>query len=101
MYKIESDGRTLHDVRDEKYALLSPKITLELNKTGNLDFGILPTHPEIGSIQKLRSRITVYDNDELLYAGRPTTDEADFYNYGQVACEGELDFLMDYIQMPK
>lgn len=101
MYKIESDGRTLHDVRDEKYALLSPKITLELNKTGNLDFGILPTHPEIGSIQKLRSRITVYDDDELLYAGRPTTDEADFYNYGQVACEGELAFLLDSIQRPK
>lgn len=101
MYKIKSDDKTLHDIRDEEYMLLTPKISLELNKTGNLDFGILPTHPEIGSIEKLRSRIAVYDDDELLYAGRPTTDEADFYNYGQVSCEGELAFLLDSIQRPK
>lgn len=101
MYKIKSGDKTLHDVRDEEYMLLSPKISLELNKTGNFDFGILPTHPEIGSIQKLHSRITVYDDDELLYAGRPTTDEADFYNYGQVSCEGELAYLLDSIQRPE
>lgn len=101
MYRIECDGKTLHDMRDEKYMLLSPKVSLELNKTGNLDFGILPTHPEIGSIQKLHSRISVYDDEELLYVGRPTTDEADFYNYGQVSCEGGLAFLLDSIQRPK
>ncbi len=101
MYRMECDGKTLHDMRDEKYMLLSPKVSLELNKTGNLDFGILPTHPEIGSIQKLHSRISVYDDEELLYVGRPTTDEADFYNYGQVSCEGGLAFLLDSIQRPK
>lgn len=101
MYRIECDDKTLHDIRDENYTLLSPKVSLELNKTGNLDFGILPSHPEIGSIQKLRSQIAVYDDEELLYAGRPTTDEADFYNYGQVSCEGELAFLLDSVQRPK
>ncbi len=101
MYRIECDGKTLHDMRDEKYMLLSPKVSLELNKTGNLDFGILSTHPEIGSIRKLHSRISVYDDEELLYVGRPTTDEADFYNYGQVSCEGGLAFLLDSIQRPK
>lgn len=101
MYRIECDGKTLHDIRDEDYMLLSPKVSLELNKTGNLDFGILPSHPEIGSIQKLRSQIAVYDDEELLYAGRPTTDEADFYNYGQVSCEGELAFFLDSVQRPK
>lgn len=101
MYRIECDNKTLHDARDEEYMLISPKVSLELNKTGNLDFSILPSHPEIGSIQKLRSKIAVYDDDELLYSGRPTTDEADFYNYGQVFCEGELAFFLDSIQRPK
>ncbi len=100
MYKIFCDERTLHDVRDEDYMLLSPKLALELNKTGNFDFGILPSHPEIGRIKKLKSSIKVYDNDELLYTGRPTTDESDFYNLGQVSCEGELAFLLDSIQRP-
>ena len=36
MYKILCDGKTLHDVRDPDYMVLSPKISLELNKTGNL-----------------------------------------------------------------
>lgn len=100
MYRVICDDNTLHDIRDEEYMLISPKISLELNKTGNLDFGILPCHPKISSIQKLRSEIKVYDDEELLYAGRPTTDEADFYNYGQVSCEGELAFLLDSVQRP-
>lgn len=101
MYRIKCDNGILHDIRDEEYTLLSPKVSLELNKTGNLDFRILPSHPEIGRIKKMSSRIVVYDDDELLYVGRPTTDEADFYNYGQVSCEGELAFLLDSIQRPK
>lgn len=100
MYKVLCDGKTLHDVRDEEYMLLAPKVTLELNKTGNFDFGILPSHPEIGNIKKLKSSIEVCDDDELLYVGRPTTDESDFYNLGQVTCEGELAFLLDSIQRP-
>lgn len=100
MYRIECDGKTLHDIRDEEYTLLSPKLSLELNKTGNLDFGILSSHPEISSIRKLCSKIMVYDDEELLYAGRPTTDEADLYNYGQISCEGELAVLLDSVQRP-
>lgn len=101
MYRIKNGEKTLHDARDEEYMLLSPKVSLELNKTGNLDFGILPSHPEISSIQKMRSMISVYDDEELLYTGRPTTDEADFYNYGQISCEGELALLLDSVQRPK
>lgn len=101
MYRVECDGNTLHDIRDESYMLLSPKLSLELNKTGNFDFGILPSHPEIGNIKKLKSKVEVYDDGELLYTGRPVTDESDFYNFGQATCEGELAFLLDSVQRPK
>lgn len=100
MYKILCDGNTLHDVRDEEYRLLSPRLTLELNKTGNLEFDILTDHPHIGDIQKLKSSVSVYEDNELLYCGRPTTSESDFYNSGQVTCEGELAFLLDSVQRP-
>lgn len=100
MYQVFCDGKVLHDMRDENYMLLSPKITQELNKTGNFDFGILSAHPEIRCIEKLKSSVAVYDGDELLYAGRPTTDESDFYNFGRVTCEGELSFLLDSVQRP-
>ena len=43
MYRIYCDDKTLHDVRDEEYQLITPKISLELNKTGSFEFGILPS----------------------------------------------------------
>ncbi len=99
MYKILCDGKTLHDVRDPDYQVLSPKISLELNKTGNLDFGMLQTHPHVNDINKLKSRINVYEDDDLLFSGRSLTDEKDFQNTGQISCEGELSFLLDSIQL--
>jgi hypothetical protein len=98
MYKILCDGKTLHDVRDPDYQVLSPKISLELNKTGNLDFGMLQTHPHVNDINKLKSRINVYEDDDLLFSGRSLTDEKDFQNTGQISCEGELAFLLDSVQ---
>lgn len=100
MYKILCDGKTLHDVRDPDYQVITPKISLELNKTGNLDFGMLQTHPHVNDINKLKSRINVYEDDDLLFSGRSLTDEKDFQNTGQISCEGELSFLLDSIQRP-
>ena len=83
MYRIYCDDKTLHDVRDEEYQLITPKISLELNKTGSFEFGILPSHPHVNDIKKLKSRLKVYDVDisdsgeasRLLYCGRSITDQ--------------------------
>lgn len=98
MYRVLCDGKVLHDVRDEEYMLLEPKISLELNKTGNFDFSILPGHPNADIINKLKSKISVYEDNELLFEGRSLTDEIDFQRTGQIACEGELAFLLDSVQ---
>lgn len=100
MYRVLCDGKVLHDIRDPDYQVLTPKISLELNKTGNLDFGLLQTHPHANNINKLKSTIEVYEDDELLFSGRSLTDEKDFQNTGQISCEGELSFLLDSIQRP-
>ena len=98
MYRILCDGKVLHDIRDPDYQVLSPKISLELNKTGNLDFGMLSTHPHVNGINKLKSKIEVYEDDELLFSGRSLTNEQDFINTGRISCEGELAFLLDSVQ---
>lgn len=98
MYRVLCDNKVLHDIRDEEYMLLEPKISLELNKTGNFDFSILPRHPNADVINKLKSKIEVYEDSELLFSGRSLTDEIDFWRTGQIACEGELAFLLDSIQ---
>ena len=86
MYRIYCDDKTLHDVRDEEYQLITPKISLELNKTGSFEFGILPSHPHVNDIKKLKSRLKVYDVDisdsgeasRLLYCGRSITDPVSY-----------------------
>ena len=98
MYRVLCDGKVLHDIRDPDYHVLSPKISLELNKTGNLDFGMLSTHPHVNDVNKLKSKIEVYADDELLFSGRSLTNEQDFKNTGQISCEGELAFLLDSVQ---
>lgn len=98
MYRVLCDGKVLHDVRDEDYMLMEPKVSLELNKTGNFDFSILPRHPNADVINKLKSKIEVYEDSELLFSGRSLTDEIDFQRTGQVSCEGELAFLLDSVQ---
>nr|DAV06694.1 MAG TPA: baseplate protein [Caudoviricetes sp.] len=98
MYRVLCDNKVLHDVRDEDYMLLGPKVALELNKTGNFDFSILPRHPNVDVINKLKSKIEVYEDSELLFSGRSLTNEIDFQQTGQIACEGELAFLLDSVQ---
>lgn len=105
MYRIYCDGEPLHDVRDSEYQVISPKLTLELNKTGSLEFSIPPTHPKVKEIQNLKSQIEVYDVDAageetLLYSGRPVTDQYTFEYLGTITCEGELSYLLDTIQRP-
>lgn len=110
MYKIYANDLPLHDLRDDDLVLLNPKLTLELNKTGSLTFDIMENHPNANEIKKLVTNIKAYKSDktsnehgyfdELLFSGRPLTDSKDFYNTGEIYCEGELAYLNDSIQRP-
>ena len=100
MYKVFCDDYLMYDPRLETLKLFSPKLELELNKTGTFSFLIYPEHPYFDKLQKMKSIIKVYQDDELVFRGRILTDENGFYNEKQVSCEGELAFLNDSIQRP-
>ena len=100
MNKIYAGQWLLHDDRLEELKVLSPKLTLEVNKTGSLTFSIYPDHPYYSNIAKFKTIITVYQDDLLLFRGRVLNDEKGFWNEKQVVCEGQLAFLLDSIQRP-
>lgn len=102
MYKIYADGKMIHApyLSHEGYGVLSPKITVELNKAGSLDFTLPPNNALYDDIQKLRSVITVQQEDNEIFRGRVLHDEKDFYKQKKVYCEGELAFLLDSRQRP-
>ena len=95
----------LMDIRDDKYILGTPKLTLQINNAGMFTFSIHPTHPEISSLIPLVSVIKIYKTDHRTYkkwmfTGRIVNNEQDIYNTGKVKCEGILAYLMDSIVYP-
>lgn len=100
MYKVYCDGSLLYHSKLENLKIFNPSVELELNKTGSFDFTLYPSHPRYGLIQKLKSIITIYQDDYLLFRGRVLDEETGFYNAKAVTCEGELAFLLDSIQRP-
>ena len=100
MYTIMIDGLLLYapNLADEGFTVLSPKITMELNKSGSLEFTIPPNNPMYDRIHKLKSIIQVFDGTEEIFRGRVLHEEKDFYERKAVYCEGELSFLLDSVQ---
>ncbi len=43
---LQGNEHVLLDVRDERYILETPKLTLQMNNAGVFVFNIHPTHPE-------------------------------------------------------
>ncbi len=102
MYTIYADDNLIYNpqLADEGYAVLSPKVTVELNKAGSAEFTLPPNNLMYEGIQKLKSVVRVLDGSEELFRGRVLHDEKDFYNRKAVYCEGELAFLLDSVQRP-
>ena len=100
MYRVLCDGVPIYDPRHEELVLIDPKLTLELNTAGSFACKIPPGHPQYDKPQEITSRITVYQDDTILFQGRITSVSLDFYNRKTITCEGELAYLNDTIQRP-
>lgn len=100
MYRVYCDGLLLYHSKLENLKIVNPALELEVNKSGSFSFAVYPEHPYYGLIRKLKSIITVYQDDYLLFRGRVLDEEIGWHNERKVSCEGELAFLLDSIQRP-
>ena len=100
MYKVYCDKWLLYDTNIEEFKIFATKLDLEVNKTGSFAFTIYPSHPYYKMLKKLKSIITVYQNNDIIFRGRILNDEKGFKNEKQVTCEGELAFLLDSYATP-
>ena len=102
MYEVYCDGQLMYNTKvdDKRYILHDAKLDLELNKAGSFDFVAHPSHAGYSLLHPLKSMITVYQDDYLIFRGRVLNTIKGFYNEKQVFCEGELAFLCDSIQRP-
>jgi len=100
MYKVYCDGLLLYHSKLENLKIFNPSVELELNKTGSFQFTIYTDHPYYSLIQKLKSIITIYQDDYLLFRGRVLDDEVGWHNEKHIVCEGDMAFLLDSILRP-
>ena len=100
MYRVYCDDYTLHNMTMPELKLVNPQVDLEVNKAGSFTFTIYPQHPYYNRLQRLKSIILVYKNDQVIFRGRILDTEKGFKNQKQVTCEGELAFLLDSTMRP-
>jgi len=100
MYQIFCDDYLLHSDIDD-YRLLDVKLTMEVNVAGSLGFDILPDHPNITSMAKLKPEIKVTKNGLTYWKGRIVDDTLSIDNTHKVYCEGKLKVLEDTIIRPQ
>ena len=102
MYTIYADDKLLYSPRlfNEGHGVFSPKLTVELGKAGYLEYTLPPNNILYDEIKKLKTIISVFQNEEQIFRGRVLNDEKDFYKQKKTYCEGELAFLLDSYQRP-
>lgn len=93
MYQVRCDNNIIYDLRDEDLKIISPKLSTEINKTGTFNFTIPTSNPGYNLIKKLKSVITIYQDNEEIWRGRVLNDKLDFYNRKQVECERRAFFF--------
>ena len=100
IYRVYCDGYLLYHTRMGNLNIFSPSLELELNKTGSFRFVVQADHPYYSLIQRMKSIITVYRDDVLLFRGRVLEEETGWHNEKTCTCEGDMAFLLDSVLRP-
>lgn len=100
MYRLYCDGQLLYHYNLESLQILNPALELERNKVGKFTCTIPANHPRYGLIHRMKSIITLYQKDDLLFRGRVLDDVIGWYNDKAITCEGDMAFLLDSVQRP-
>jgi phage minor structural protein len=97
LYQIKCDGSLVYSSASEELAhiVLNPKLALDINDAGTLDFTLPPGNAMHSKLNKLKSIITMEQDGVEIFRGRALEDETDIYNQRIVYCEGQKSFLAD------
>lgn len=100
IYRVLFNGVDIYGSTPET-TLLNPTMETELNNAGSLEFVLPPGHSFYDSPSILTSDVEVYEDNDLIWFGRPISIEKDWNNQKKVSCEGALAYFNDTIQRPQ
>lgn len=84
---------------DKTRRLISPKLCMEINSAGSLEFSFTSENIGYGLIRGLACEIGVEQNGRIIWYGRPISIDEDQWGVRTVHCEGALAYLLDGIYM--
>ena len=101
MIVIYADGKKIYDPRIEKLQLEEAELSQTKNKAGSITFTIPATHtyaqnPIIPGI----TRIVVKEDEEIVFKGRITKNNPNFFDDSECTAEGDLAYLNDTVVRP-
>ena len=104
MYRITYGQYILYDPRGaneiDNLVVLDPVIPLTVTGSGVAEFTLLPTHPHLANIRKLRGIVEVLENDDVIYRGRVVGNTKNFDLSHRIRVEGIVSCLNDSIIEP-
>ena len=99
-YKILLDGNLIHSTEIKDLKIFSAKVTIEQNKIGSFKFTIYPNNPYYSNINKLKSLVTVYQNNSVLFKGRVVETTTKTNKGVEIYCESDEAYLCDTLHEP-
>lgn len=104
MYRITYGQYIIYDPRGaneiDNLVVLDPVIPLTISGSGVAEFTLLPTHPQLDKIRKLRGIVEVLENDDVIYRGRVVGNTKNFDLSHRISVEGITSCLNDSIIEP-
>lgn len=98
MYHIFAGNDLIYQPGNENLTLLQPKLTVEMGKSGSLEFSVPPTHRLYDRFQQLKTVLTVYSDEDEIFRGRVFSNKRNFSNIRDIYGEGNLSYLVDSVQ---
>lgn len=98
IYRIVCDGVDIYGDTVEK-AVINPHLEIELNSAGSLEFTLPKDNEDAWNfIGVFKNEIEVWENDEIIWFGRPLQITRDWNNQKKVVCEGALAYFNDTLE---
>ena len=98
MFYVFADGASIFNPLDDSLSIFSPKVTLELGKSGSFQFSIPPSNDYYNRLEQLKTSVIVELDNTEIFRGRVLSITKGFNNIKSVYCEGILSYLVDSVQ---
>lgn len=101
MITIYADSKKIYDPRIEELQLEEADLSQAKNKAGTLKFIIPANHAYSDMVVTPGiTRVTVKEDDDILFKGRIIRDNPDFWEDSEYTTEGQLAYLNDTVVRP-